>query len=100
MKLASGLKLSIDLHVTAEDQWIEVKLEDELNMTDVTILYPVRCYTTDRSYHLKESMVIGVRRVVAEAVDRGLISDSPGKLAIWKPQHVSPGPMLSTLLDE
>lgn len=100
MNLASGLKLSIDLVVTGDDQWLELRLEDELALSEVKITYPVRCYTADRSYHMKESMVIGVRRLLAAAMDKGLISDCPGELAIWKPRRTSLEPMLSTLLDE
>jgi hypothetical protein len=100
MNLASNLRLSIDLNVQGDDQWIEVKLEDDLSLSEAKITYPVRCYTTDRSYHLIESLVISMRKVIHAGLDKGLILDCPGELAIWKPQHASAAPMLSTLLDE
>lgn len=100
MKLASSLNLSIDLEIAGEDQWLNLKLEDELNLTEVEVTYPVHCMTLDRVYHLREAMVVGMRRLVIEALSKGLISASPGKLAIWKPPQEYKGPLPSTLTED
>jgi hypothetical protein len=79
-RLATGLRLTIDLEIKAERQWLNLTLEDDLNLSEAKVIYPILCNTLDRSYHLRESLVIGMRRLMQEALDQKLISDYPGEL--------------------
>lgn len=100
--LASALKLSIELHVVGGQQWLHLILDDDLNLQGVEVNYPVMCTTLDRAYHLRESTVIGVRRLLSEAFASGLISDYPGALlSLWNaPTSVLPEPTPTLLEDD
>lgn len=100
-KLAESLKLSIDLHIRPERQWLSLTLEDEMNLTRAEVNYPILCTTLNRAYHLREAVVIGMRRLMQEAFEEDLISDYPGELmTVWKQPQELAEPTLSTLLDE
>jgi hypothetical protein len=83
--MASGLKLSIELEVRGDRQWLNLTLEDEMDMVEASVSCPILCTTLDRAYHLRESVVIGMRRLMQEAFTQKLISDYPGELmTVWK----------------
>lgn len=83
-QIASGLKLSLELEIRGSEQWINASLEDELNLTEVKVRCPILCTTLDRRYHLQESVVVGMRRLMHAAFEKELISDSPGELmTVW-----------------
>jgi DhnA family fructose-bisphosphate aldolase class Ia len=75
MKLCRNLKLSIDkLEDTMGNEQVKITLEDSLNLTVVEVCYDVNITTQQsRQYHVKEAIVIAIRRVVDEAVKRGMI---------------------------
>lgn len=99
--LAISLNLSIDLHVEGDKQWLHLKLEDELNLTEVEVNYPVLCTTLDRRYHLRESTVIGIRRLLQAAFEKELISDHPGELmGLWSPPSPALPAPTPTLLED
>lgn len=94
-KLATGLSLGIDLHISGEKQWLELKLEDELNLAQATVNYPVICPTLQRGYHLRESVVIAMRRLMQQVFDQEMISDYPGELlTVLTPPPAPPAHML------
>jgi hypothetical protein len=82
--LCRNLKLTIT-RAEAGAQ-IQLKLRDDLNLKEVEICYPVtqREDGSQRRYHLREAMVIAIRRLVGQAIEAGLISDSPGVLTNLK----------------
>lgn len=99
--VAISLNLSINLHVEGEKQWLHLSLEDELNLTEVEVNYPILCTTLDRRYHLREAMVIAVRRLLQEAFSKELISDYPGELlTALKPPTSEPLVPTPTLLED
>lgn len=98
--LVDGLKLTIRLHINQEKQWLRMVLEDEMNMDGVAIDYPILCPTMDRRYHLQEATVIGMRRLIHEAFEEGLISDSPGELMITRKSPSTGVPMPTPLEDD
>ena len=73
--LAKDLRLSIR-RLEGE---IELTLGDDL-IDSVKLCYPVQEEPEgqNRRYHLRESMVIGMRRLIGQAIEAGLISDCPG----------------------
>jgi hypothetical protein len=77
MTLATDLKLSIDLW---GGEWLRITLKDDLNLSEVAINYRVICTTLDKSYHMREGLVIAARRVLQAALDQGMISDYHGEL--------------------
>jgi hypothetical protein len=62
-----------------------------MNMIEARVSCPILCTTLDRAYHLREGLVIGMRRLMQEAFTQKLISDYPGELMIvWKsPQELA-----------
>lgn len=92
--LVDGLKLTIRLHIRGDQQWLRMSLEDELNLDGVTIDAPILCSTPQKRYHLQEATVVGMRRLMHEAFEEGLISDSPGELmTVLKSPPVPRAPM-------
>jgi hypothetical protein len=74
-KLCKNLKLSIEL--TGYDE-LKIILEDSLNLTTAEICYPIspideKKTRLSREYYVKEAIVIGLRRVVDEAIRAGMI---------------------------
>jgi hypothetical protein len=85
MFIADGLLLTIKLHIKGDTQWLRMSLEDELNLTGVTVDCPILCTTPQKRYHLQESVVVGMRRLMDAAFAQDLISDSPGEsMTVWK----------------
>lgn len=86
-----GLKLTVRLHVDGDKQWLRMSLEDDLNLDGVTVDCPILCTTPQKRYHLQEATVVGMRRLMHEAFEEGLISDSPGEwMTVWKSPPVPP----------
>lgn len=99
-RLANELKLTVDLQIRSNEQWLEMTLEDEMNLGEVKVTYPVMCTTLNRGYHLREALVIGLRRLVQSAFDQQMISDYPGELmTVWKSPPESAIPMPTSLAE-
>jgi hypothetical protein len=97
-RMCEGLKLTVDLVIKGEEQWLSLKLEDELNLTEAKMDCPILCTTLDRAYHLREALVIGMRRLIQEAFTQKLISDYPGALmTVWRSAQESAAPTPSSL---
>lgn len=71
--LCKYLRLSIDLVQKDEQQLIKLKLEDPIQMEDIEVRQTIATNTTNRPYHRREAMVIGMRRLVTAAIDKSLI---------------------------
>jgi hypothetical protein len=76
MNLASDIRLSIDLETDGIEEWIKLKLEDRTNLVEID--YPVGQNTLNQPYHREEAMVIGLRRLIRQAIKEGLICVCPG----------------------
>lgn len=99
--IVDGLRLTINLIVQKDKQWLHMALEDELNMAGVEVDCPILCTTLDRRYHLQEATVVGTRRLFHAAFEQGLISDYPGELMImWKSPSAQAVPMPTPLEDD
>ena len=97
MQLAKDLKLTINLENNLEDEWLQLKLEDNLNFTEIEISYLLTPYNTlNRQYHVKEGIVIAMRRLVSEAVLQGLISEPLGVSQTWNIATKINSPITST----
>jgi hypothetical protein len=95
ISMADGLLVTIKLHIKGDTQWLRMSLEDELNLTKVEVDCPILCTTPQKRYHLQESVVVGMRRLMDAAFAQDLISDSPGEwMTVWKspPIRVVPTP--------
>lgn len=83
--LCKDLKLSI----YKENEQVRIVLIDELEMQEVSECYPITEASEktqqSRRYYVKEAIVIALRRVVSEAFNQGLISDSLGEWKISRP---------------
>jgi hypothetical protein len=88
--LAKNLRLSIWLASagTGGAECVYVKLEDPLAMTQTQVQYELnRLKVPNRLYHVKEALVIAMRRLISQAMAEGLLSmslmilpSSPGAL--------------------
>lgn len=77
--LCKDLKLTIQKepvpHESNQEQ-IRACLRDELTLNEVYVIYPINETTVlSRKYHLREAVILSVRRVVADAFKEGLISE-------------------------
>jgi hypothetical protein len=98
--VAKDLKLSVDLEIRADRQWLNLSLEDEMNLLEARVSYPILCTTMDRAYHLREALVIAMRRLIQEAFSQNLISDYPGALmTVWTQAHESAAPTPSSSVE-
>lgn len=78
MNLCDDLKLTI----TADEGVVRIKLCDELQMMEVEVCQEINVTKPPSSrYHVREAVVIALRRLVSDAFKQGLISDS---LGAWK----------------
>lgn len=78
------------LSIWLQDDHLQIKLGDRLELN-----YPVSTNTPSRRYHIREAAVIAMRRLIAQAVQEGLIdlpasgylstSNSPG--GSWTSTH-------------
>src|SRR5258708_16708374 len=76
--LCRNVKLSIER--IQEGEQIRLVLRDDLQLDQGELCYRVtqRKDGSQRRYHLREAMVIAIRQLVGQAIQAGLISDSPG----------------------
>jgi hypothetical protein len=91
--LCENLVLSIE-HTDANE--IQLVLRSDVTLDEVSICYPVAQPVLaggSRRYQMREAMVIGVRRLISEAVKSGLISDVPGTVTSRK-SNVDPGDVI------
>jgi hypothetical protein len=88
--LCRNVKLSIQR--MEEGAQIRLVLRNDLTLNQVEICYQVtqREDGAQRRYHLREAMVIAMRRLVGQAIESGLISDSPGVLTSLKSGTTKP----------
>lgn len=99
--LCRNVKLSIER--LEDGAQIRLVLCNDLTLNQVEICYPVtqREDGKNRRYHLREAMVIAIRRLVGEAIQAGLISDSPGVLTSLKSGTIKPpAPSITFMTDE
>lgn len=78
--LCRNLKLTI-VRVKNDSQ-VQLFLRDDLNLREVELLCDINLNVVNQSqrqYYLRESVIIGMRRLVAKAITEGLISDYPGE---------------------
>ena len=97
--LCRNLKLSVErLNETSQ---ISVCLRDDVSLQETKLCYDVGDNTTNRRYHLREAMVIAMRRLISQAVDAGLISDYPGEHTSLKSGAMGPpNPLIICSIDE
>lgn len=88
MDLCKDLKLSITKESSKFNgaELVRIKLSDELNMTELEVCQEINVTTIpSRRYHIREAVVIALRRVVSNAFAESMISDSPGA---WKIENI------------
>jgi hypothetical protein len=74
--IAKDLRLCIEHRTEGKDEWLTLTLSDDFNLTEVTSDYLLTPFNTpNRRYHLREGLVIAMRRLVGMALSQGLISD-------------------------
>lgn len=85
--LCKDLKLTIQKEPLPHEfnrEQIRACLRDELTLNEVYVCYPINeTSVLSRKYHLREAVILSVRRVLGEAFKEGLISEgttsnSPG----------------------
>src|SRR5258705_6794478 len=85
-ELASNLHLSVSLESEPNGEYVLIRLEDPLAMTEIECRYEINQTTLpNRFYHVREALVIAMRRLIAQAVKEGMIKitlspSSPGAL--------------------
>lgn len=75
--LCRNLKLTIQLQ--KDGRQIRLVLRDDLSFREVEICAELGDNTLDRRYHIREAIIIAMRRVIAKAIESRLISDYPGE---------------------
>ena len=75
--LCRNLKLSIELK--KEGRQIRFALRDDLSLQEVELWAELGDNTLDKRYHIREAIIIAMRRVIAKAIESRLISDYPGE---------------------
>jgi len=64
--------------LTSDLDALVIELQDPRNLQQAQVWYEIGNATTRRRYHIREAMVIAMRRLIDQAIREGLISDSPG----------------------
>jgi len=98
--LAQNLQLSIWLENNEDgEEFIRIELADPLAMLQTECCYELNVTTLpNQVYHLREAIIIAMRRLMAQAISQGLIqvthlSRVPGVLTKSKPQlHLEEAP--------
>jgi hypothetical protein len=92
--LAKNLQLSIWLENNGTgEEFIRIELEDPLAMLQTEYRYELNVTTLpNQVYHLREAIIIAMRRLMAQAISQGLIqvnylSRAPGVLTKLKTQR-------------
>lgn len=92
---------NLKLSIRQQPGTVWLKLEDPLAMQEIEVKCEVNeSSILSRSYHVKESIVIGIRRLIHMAIDDGLIkislagalgvlstSNKKAPLVKWEPQE-------------
>jgi hypothetical protein len=98
-ELCNGLSLSIyreaDPGESGKEQ-IRILLSNELEMSELSVCYQINQSEKPHQshhYYIKEAVVIALRRVVSQAFDQGLITDS---LGTWTFSKIDTKESLST----
>ena len=73
ISLCKNLRLSADLVQQETEQVIRFKLENPIEMEEVEICQPIGMNTLNPSYHRREAIVIGMRRLMTAALDKSMI---------------------------
>ena len=78
--LCQNLKLTIILEPNEFDRSIDqIRVQLQGDSTQVEQCYPInQTKPPSRRYHVREAMVLSVRRLLCEGIRLGLISDYPG----------------------
>jgi len=77
--LCRNLKLTIELK--KEGRQIRFTLRDDLSLQEVELWTELGDNTLDRRYHIREGIIIAMRRVIAKAIESHLILDYPGAVS-------------------
>jgi hypothetical protein len=73
VNLCTDLSLSISL----DGEEITITLRDDMTLNETRLCHPLTHSAISR-YRIQEGLVIAMRRLISQAVQAGLISDSPG----------------------
>jgi hypothetical protein len=76
------------LSIWRDDDQIRITLVDELAMLELETCYEINKIKEphrSQGYFVREAVVIAMRRLVSQAFQEGLISDSPGSSMTSKP---------------
>jgi hypothetical protein len=99
--LCRNLRLSIE----RLDESCEVRLDlrNDISLEEVSLCYEINQKPdgSNRRYHLREAMVIAMRRLVDQAIEAGLISDCPGVFTNLKCEDTSTpsNPVMRSTID-
>jgi hypothetical protein len=66
------IELEPDL-TTDDGDLLHLTLTSRMTTERVEIIYPISDNTPSRRYHMREALVIAMRRVISEACQKGLI---------------------------
>ena len=95
--LCKNLSLSIWFE-PAPDR-IKIRLVDKIAQKKAEVSAELSQNTTNKVYHLKEALVIAMRRAVSEAVKQGLISVNLGESATSVPDKPHGGLNITLSID-
>jgi hypothetical protein len=97
--LCRQLKLTIQLK--EDGHKIGFALRDDLSLREVELWAEVGDNTLDRRYHIREAIIIAMRRVIAKAIESHLILDYPGESGMLKSGNTTPpNPSITFSIDE
>jgi hypothetical protein len=86
--LCRNVKLTIELK--EEGRQIRFTLRDDLSLREVELWTELGDNTLDRRYHIREAIIIAMRRVIAKAIESHLILDYPGESTNSKSGNTAP----------
>jgi hypothetical protein len=94
--LCRNLKLTIEL----KENQIRFALRDDLSLREVELWTEVGANTLDRRYHIREGIIIAMRRLIAKAIESHLILDYPGESPNLKSgRGMPPNPSITFSID-
>jgi hypothetical protein len=74
VELAKNLRLSIDLEEDQSGRWLKLYLNDDFLMAEAQIDHPLDWDEKDKSYRIREGLVIAMRRLMDRAISAGMIA--------------------------
>ena len=93
-ELCKDLSLSIYKEADPQEKGqerVRVRINNPLEMMEVIVCQQINVSThQSRRYHIKEAVVIVLRKAVSEAFNQGMISDSLGSWTISRPEVKGP----------